>query len=176
MFSLNLPQELLTEEQEWGRRYARTIQNDSDDELEENPGPEYEVNVKNVEGMTKLISRQCLFRPILDTYTITAMSMELLVDKQIPERDLMKQILNEIQSQLEKGLIQYAESVSTDSIKNALKLLERWGVVECHTQDRIKLYYLSPDFDEKDSLQSVVNYFGQFKIDFICDDSITTSH
>lgn len=63
--------------------------------------------MKNAEAMTRLISRQCLFRPLLDTYTVTTMSMELLVDHEIPERELMKRILDEVRLQLDQGLIKY---------------------------------------------------------------------
>lgn len=162
---LSTEQEMYTEEQEWGNRYAKTME-DSDEEFEENPGPPYEVNVNNKESMKTLMGRECLVRPLIDTYIVTAMSLRFLVDQEVTERDLMKKILSEVQLQLDQGFINHAESVSTDSIKNALKLFERWGVVECHTQDRIKLYYLSPDFDKIESLLEVVNHIGQYKINF----------
>lgn len=65
-----------------------------------------------------------------------------------------------------------AESVSTDTIKNALKLLERWDIVECHTQDRVKLYYLSSKYDNIDSLLDVINFIGEYKLGFHCDESL----
>lgn len=34
---------MFTEEQEWGNRYAKTLDQDSDEEFEESPGPEYLV-------------------------------------------------------------------------------------------------------------------------------------
>lgn len=161
-------QELLTEEQEWGHRYARNMDddNDSDEDFEERPGPEYEVNVNSKECMAALVGRQRLLCPLFDTYTVTAMSLRFLVDQEVTERDLMKKILSAVQDHLSEGFVSCAESVSTDTIKNALKLFERWGVVECHTQDRVKVYYLSSDFDNQDSLVNVLSHIGQFKIDF----------
>ncbi|XP_034256133.1 glycerol-3-phosphate acyltransferase 1, mitochondrial isoform X2 [Thrips palmi] len=164
-------QEMLTEEQEWSNRYAKNIDQDSDEDFEESSGPEYRVNLKNKEAMNRLLGRQSLIQPLIDTYIVTAMSLRFLVEKELTERDLMKKILGEVQSHLDEGFVKCAESVSTDTIKNALKLLERWDIVECHTQDRVKLYYLSSKFDNIDSLLEVVNFIGEFKIDFHRDDS-----
>jgi len=50
-----------------------------------------------------------------------------------------------------------------DAIKNALKLFERWGIVECHQQDRIKLYYLSTTYDDSLRLEPVIKDVRQFK-------------
>ncbi|KAK3928172.1 Glycerol-3-phosphate acyltransferase 1, mitochondrial [Frankliniella fusca] len=168
---LSSEQEMLTEEQEWSNRYAKTME-DSDEDFDESPGPSYEVNIKSKESMKRLMGRECLVRPLIDTYIVTAMSLRFLVDQEVTERDLMKKILSEVQAQLDQGFITYAESVSTDSIKNALKLFERWGVVECHTQDRVKLYYLSPDFDKIDSILEVVNHIGQYKLNFQIEDGL----
>lgn len=172
---LGQTQEMLTEEQEWGRRYAKQMDEDSDEDFEDSPGPEYQVNLKNKKAMMRLLSRHSLVRPLLDTYIVTAMSLRFLVEKELTERDLMKKVLGEVQSHLEQGFVKCAESVSTDTIKNALKLLERWDIVECHTQDRVKLYYLSSKFDNIDSLLEIVNYIGELKLDFHCDESLVTT-
>lgn len=160
------PQDLLTEEQEWGRRYAHNFDSESEDEFEESSGPEYEVNLTNGEAVKRLLRSQRLFRPLLDTYIATAMSLRFLLEKEVTERDLMKQILSQVQELLDNGFVDYAESMSTDSIRNALKLFERWDVLECHTQDRVKLYYLTPKYDDMKQVVNVVTHLSRFKLDF----------
>lgn len=45
------------------------------------------------------------------------------------------------------------ESASVDTIRNVLKLMEKWEVVECHNQDRIKLYYLGREYEREGSVE-----------------------
>lgn len=49
------------------------------------------------------------------------------------------------------------ESASVDTIRNVLKLMEKWEVVECHNQDRIKLYYLGHEYESSSVEQSGAN-------------------
>jgi len=55
------------------------------------------------------------------------------------------------------------ESLSVDPFKNSLKLFERWEVLECHTCDQIKLYYLRDEFDSERSAQTVFDKVKRFK-------------
>jgi glycerol-3-phosphate O-acyltransferase 1/2 len=49
------------------------------------------------------------------------------------------------------------ESRCIDPVRNALKMLEKWDVLECHSQDRLKVYYLRPDYDSEAKLRPVVD-------------------
>ncbi|KAG8251619.1 hypothetical protein J6590_075506 [Homalodisca vitripennis] len=55
------------------------------------------------------------------------------------------------------------ESVSVDTIRNVLKLVEKWEVVECHNQDRIKLYYLGQHYEDEGLLAPIVQRIQQFQ-------------
>jgi len=41
-------------------------------------------------------------------------------------------------------------------VRNALKMLEKWEVLDVHSQDRLKVYYLRPDFDSESKVRPVV--------------------
>jgi len=81
----------------------------------------------------------------------------------VPEKELIDNILADIRTRLDAGNLQYNESVSVDSIRGALKLLEKWEVVECHTQDRIKLYYLGSQYETEGMLAPVIARIQQFQ-------------
>jgi hypothetical protein len=55
------------------------------------------------------------------------------------------------------------ESVSVDTVRGALKLMEKWEVVECHTQDKIKLYYLGQHYDGEGMLSPIIDRIQQFQ-------------
>lgn len=66
-----------------------------------------QVNVKDKEAMTLLRTRYSLFLPLIDTYIVTAMSLRFLLEKEVTERDLMKKILNEVQTLLHQGIVHH---------------------------------------------------------------------
>lgn len=66
-----------------------------------------QVNVNDKEAMTVLRTRYSLFLPLIDTYIVTAMSLRFLLEKEVTERDLMKKILNEVQTLLHQGIVHH---------------------------------------------------------------------
>lgn len=55
------------------------------------------------------------------------------------------------------------ECVSVDSIKNALKLFQKWEVLECHSEKKLRLYYLKENYDNSESLRSIYERISTFK-------------
>lgn len=55
------------------------------------------------------------------------------------------------------------ESVSVDSIKNALKVFQKWGILECHAENKLRLYYLKDTEDNSDSVKSVYVRINKFR-------------
>ncbi|XP_046667769.1 glycerol-3-phosphate acyltransferase 1, mitochondrial isoform X4 [Homalodisca vitripennis] len=142
-----LPQQkaMLTEEQEWSQRFARHIENNDEYEEDlvisnrlEDLGPEYKVNTDN--DLQRLYS--VMLQPFIDVYTTTVQNLHRLENRQVPERQLIEDVLGDIRTRLETGNLTCNESVSVDTVRNVLKLVEKWEVVECHNQDGIQLYYL----------------------------------
>lgn len=53
--------------------------------------------------------------------------------------------------------------MSVDSIKNALKLFQKWEVLECHSEKKIRLYYLTENYDATESLRPIYDKINMFK-------------
>ncbi|PSN51272.1 hypothetical protein C0J52_11784 [Blattella germanica] len=152
-----------TEDQLWSRRYS--TQFDEDSESGEDVGPTETQTLMldtRPEAQETLEFYHGMLRPLVDTYTASALGLQHLVDRQLTERDLVQELLCEMRTQLKRGFAQFEESLSVDAFRNSLKLFERWDVLECITHDRIKLYYLSEDFDNDKSVQTVFEKVKRF--------------
>ncbi|KAJ9597799.1 hypothetical protein L9F63_011341, partial [Diploptera punctata] len=157
---------IYSEEQQWSRRYAKTFE-----EYDEESGQEDEVttDTENLMLDTRPEAQETLqfllglLRPLIDVYAVSALGLQRLVGRQLPERDYIQELLLEMKMQLKMGFAQFEESLSVDAMKNSLKLFECWEVLECVSQDRIKLYYLTDEFDTETIVQTVFNRIKPFK-------------
>ncbi|KAL1138084.1 hypothetical protein AAG570_009779 [Ranatra chinensis] len=118
---------------------------------------------KNLKDHPKLVLYSRLLMPIIDTYTITAQALYTLVGTQKPERDFVNYVLTQIKRFFEKGVISCGESVSTDSVRNCLKLFEKWSVLEVLNQSNIKICYLNSNYDSELNLEPVVDRIQCFQ-------------
>lgn len=102
-------------------------------------------------------------RPLIDTYVATVMSLHRLIGKQLPDIDFAKEVITEVKTHIDTGFCKYGESCSADSIKNASKVLKKWGVLESFTQDSINLIYLSDSFNNKKAIEDLVERIRLYK-------------
>lgn len=51
-----------------------------------------------------------------------------------------------------------------DPVKNALKLYQTWGVLECHTENKLRLYYLNESQDDSDCINELYKRINKFKV------------
>lgn len=51
-----------------------------------------------------------------------------------------------------------------DPIKNSLKLFQTWDVVECHAEDKIRLFYLKDQYDNDASIGNVLKRIEKFRM------------
>ncbi|XP_066581402.1 glycerol-3-phosphate acyltransferase 1, mitochondrial isoform X2 [Prorops nasuta] len=141
----------LLDEERWCRRRAQDFDNSSDEEYAN------EIQIKkikfklnlNEEHSRKMEFLHVMLRPLVDTYTFSAFTLLKLVSRSLAERELVHEVLDEIKTNLDTGIAQYGESLSVDSIKNSIKLFEKWNVLECYPQENIKIYYLKEPFDNE---------------------------
>ncbi|XP_017778247.1 PREDICTED: glycerol-3-phosphate acyltransferase 1, mitochondrial isoform X1 [Nicrophorus vespilloides] len=113
---------------------------------------QYQLNAKGKEYAFFLRS---LLMPLIEAYSVTASSLYKLVDRTVLENELVKDILEEMKSELSSGSLLYEESVSVDPIKNALKLYQRLELLEVHTEKKLKLYYLKENVNNNDSVKKM---------------------
>nr|CAD7459285.1 unnamed protein product [Timema tahoe] len=114
-------------------------------------------------SMSHLEFLHTLLRSLLDVYVVSALVITRLVDRELPERDLVMEVLAEMKTQLDDGDMLYGESLCVDPIKNALKLFERWEILGCRSEDRIKLYHLKEAFDSETEVALVLDKLNRFK-------------
>lgn len=57
-----------------------------------------------------------------------------------------------------------AESVSVDAIKNALKLYQKWEVLDCHSEKKLRLYYLKENRDDIESVRILYQGVNKFRL------------
>ncbi|KAF4528604.1 hypothetical protein B566_EDAN009208 [Ephemera danica] len=93
-------------------------------------------------------------RSLLEGYSTCAACMMNLVGKQQTEKSLLQDIRNETELKLKHGNLLYAESLSVDPVRNALRLLQKWDIIECHMHEQEKVYYLkNEERCEKEELE-----------------------
>lgn len=159
---LRTEEKILLENEQWSQRYAKNFDSEDEDEfVQSKPSPVYTVNEK--EESDKLELFHMTLRPLIDTYTVTAKCLHRLIGRQVPENEFVQEVLSEIKSQLSKGFCSYGECSSVEPIKNAFRLFKKWGVVEFYTQDKIKLIYLTDDYNEETNVSQVFNRINFFK-------------
>lgn len=104
--------------------------------------------------------------PFSLTYFLVVECLRSLVNKSnsVTESEFVKVCLAYIQSKVETGEITYGESISTDSIKNCIKLIEKWAVVEVHSNCGIRNISLKPQFNFTDEVENVIERIERFVI------------
>lgn len=58
------------------------------------------------------------------------------------------------------------ESVSSDAVKNAFKSYQKWDILECHTENKIRLYYLREGHDNSESVQALCERVNKYRYGF----------
>lgn len=106
--------------------------------------------------------------PFTLTYFMVVECLKKLVDddepRSVTESEFIKVCLAHINKKVETGEINYGESISTDSIKNCLKLIEKWAVVEVHSICGIRELTLNPQFNSLSEVQEVIEKIERFVI------------
>ncbi|XP_050310386.1 glycerol-3-phosphate acyltransferase 1, mitochondrial isoform X1 [Anthonomus grandis grandis] len=136
-----------------------------DDEEDENPTFQklYRINTsREAKGCVEYL--KTILMPLMETYAVTGFTLDKLVQRQLLENELVGDVLKEMKSQVERGSLKYDESVAVDPIKNALKYYQKLGVLECHQENKLRLYYLKESYDNSDSVKVFYDKINRFRI------------
>ncbi|CAH0388969.1 unnamed protein product [Bemisia tabaci] len=176
---LAVKQELLMEEEQWSQRFARRLE--EEDEYDDYGGDEYDVdlddnpsvfNIGNKityeislssESIKHLDFYRNIVAPFIESYSTSAKCLESLAGSQNQEQAHVKSVLGEIKTQLSQGKLKFNECAAVDQIKNSLKLFEKWSVLESFTQDKIKILYLTEEYDDKANLEPIIERIMCFR-------------
>ncbi|XP_031842920.1 glycerol-3-phosphate acyltransferase mino isoform X2 [Nomia melanderi] len=162
---ITLQEQCCLEEELWSRRFAQTFDDSSDEEyIKENKTKniQYKLNLLP-EYVKRMEFLHTLLRPLIDTYTFSAFTLNKIVGRSLTERDLVQEVLSELKTNLDRGIVNYGESLCVDPIKNSLKLFEKWNVLECHPQENIKIFYLKDEYDTDSAVTTVYETIAAFK-------------
>jgi glycerol-3-phosphate O-acyltransferase 1/2 len=120
---------------------------------------EYALNVEKSKTLLSTLA------PFNITYWSTTECLKTLYEKaQMLEKDFHKLCLNILSEKFNEGTITYGESISTDTIKNCLKLLEKWAVVEVDTQSGVRIVSLTSLYNTQTGIENVIEKIERFVI------------
>lgn len=107
----------------------------------------------------------CLAPFTLTYFSVVECLKELVGEaKTIVENDFVKLSLAYTRNKFETEKITYGESVSIDSVKNCVKLIEKWSVIEVHLNHGIRELGLSSQFNSLPGVQAIAEKIERFVI------------
>lgn len=106
-----------------------------------------------------------LIQPIIFCYFTTAECLkQLLIVDCILEVEFVGICIRELTTRVEGDKSKHIECISAETVCNALKLFEKWNVVEISTIAGVRVLNLSQLYNSKISLQSIVNQLKKYYI------------
>uniref|UniRef100_A0A2A4JUT8 Phospholipid/glycerol acyltransferase domain-containing protein n=1 Tax=Heliothis virescens TaxID=7102 RepID=A0A2A4JUT8_HELVI len=148
---------VLLEEEQWSRRMAARLE--ADDEAERpDPAERQAYTVSQLpEALAERRRLLLTLRPLLEAYAATCRNLDAGTMK-----DVVKNTLDSLTDDFTHNRMLYGEAVSTDAIRNCLRLLRQWGVLDMHTAGRVRCLRLRQPYDlpaaRADICRNVTNF------------------
>ncbi|XP_049285488.1 glycerol-3-phosphate acyltransferase 1, mitochondrial isoform X3 [Anopheles funestus] len=169
------PEQELTEEQTMARKLAQNLECDgldvNDEELDDYFDDQYKSISGGRYGMDDDETRihfpaekhcdrlvlQSVLAPFSNTYSAVASSLHHLLDgNSIVESEFIRMCIKEMSTRVELGDCKYGESISTDTVRNCLKVFQKRSYIEITNNNGVRLVSLQAPFDVMAELQSIV--------------------
>uniref|UniRef100_A0A182QUZ3 Phospholipid/glycerol acyltransferase domain-containing protein n=1 Tax=Anopheles farauti TaxID=69004 RepID=A0A182QUZ3_9DIPT len=100
---------------------------------------------------------QSVLAPFTNTYSAVASSLHQLLDgNSIVESEFIRLCIKEISTRVEIGDCKYGESISTDTVRNCLKVFQKRSYIEITNNNGVRLVSLQPPFDTMSEVQNIV--------------------
>uniref|UniRef100_A0AAG5CV71 Phospholipid/glycerol acyltransferase domain-containing protein n=1 Tax=Anopheles atroparvus TaxID=41427 RepID=A0AAG5CV71_ANOAO len=179
---LSQPEEELTEDQRMAQRLARNLQLDgldAEDEMDDyfddgtgSAGVAFDAGI-DVDDGTRIhfpaekhcdrLVLQSVLAPFTHTYAAVASSLHQLLDgNSIVESEFIRLCIKEITTRVEMGDCKYGESISTDTVRNCLKVFQKRSYIEITNNNGVRLVSLMPPFDSASEVSSIVQQVQLF--------------
>ncbi|XP_037027225.1 glycerol-3-phosphate acyltransferase 1, mitochondrial isoform X2 [Bradysia coprophila] len=153
---IQIPQVMYTEEQKWSRRFAMELESDdSDDDRHYQPTNDEMVHLTSNGHCERLVLMSVL-APYGHTYLAVAVCLRSLLGTSMVESEFIKNCVSEITSKVENLECKFGESVSTDSIRNCIKVFEKWSVIEISSCTGVRMISLGPMFDNNSGIDNTI--------------------
>jgi len=154
---VHIPQVIYSEEQKWSQRVALDLEFESDEERDYYHKPSADDMVYlTLNGHCERLVLMSVLAPFGHTYLAVANCLKHLLDNPMMEVEFVKACVNEIRSKVDNLECKFGESVSTDSIRNCIKLFEKWSVVEVSIGSGIRLISLGAMFDNTLGVENTI--------------------
>uniref|UniRef100_A0A1Q3FGU4 Putative glycerol-3-phosphate acyltransferase 1 mitochondrial n=2 Tax=Culex tarsalis TaxID=7177 RepID=A0A1Q3FGU4_CULTA len=106
---------------------------------------------------------QSVLAPFTNTYAAVAVSLNALVGgNAMVEGEFIKQCIREITGRVEAGECKYGESISTDTVRNCLKYLEKRSNIEITNNAGVRIVSLAASFNSTEQVQTIVDSVQRF--------------
>lgn len=187
---LSQPVVELTEDQSMGQRLAKSLQRDGldpDDDMEDdffdegvggfrggvNGGGPFENGIDSGDNSTRIhfpaekhcdrLVLQSVLAPFTHTYTAVASSLHQLLDgNSMVESEFIRLCIKEITTSVEMGDCKYGESISTDTVRNCLKVFQKRSYIEITNNNGVRLVSLMPAVDNVSEVNSILEQVQLF--------------
>ncbi|GAB0097722.1 glycerol-3-phosphate acyltransferase 1, mitochondrial [Sergentomyia squamirostris] len=167
---ISIPKKIYSEAELEGKRVHRALMLNNDivdDEDEEdfmyNCDPTDEnVVVISTSQRQHHINKIAILAPIARTYLTVVDYLHRLLGNAQLEVEFVKGALAEIRQKFDNQECEFGESVSVEFIKNCLKLLEKWGVVQVECAGGVRLLSLTPYYSSSAGIEEVYQRIQQF--------------
>lgn len=93
--------------------------------------------------------------PIGHTYLAVGLCLDGLINNSMVESEFIKMAVKEINDQVTTGVCPYGESVSTDCIRNCIKLLEKMNVLEISNSAGVRIVSLGMHYDHEYGVRNI---------------------
>lgn len=157
-----------TEEQQRARRLATHIEvDDSPDHSFSDDLSDYGADTERVflpaEKHCDRIVLQSVLAPFTNTYAAVAVTLNALVGgNSMVEGEFIKQCIREITDRVETGDCKYGESISTDTVRNCLKYLEKRSYIEITNNAGVRIVSLAASYDSTEQVQAIIDSVERF--------------
>lgn len=106
---------------------------------------------------------QSVLAPFTNTYAAVAVSLNALVGgNAMVEGEFIKQCIREITGRVEAGECKYGESISTDTVRNCLKYLEKCSHIEITNNAGVRIVSLAASYDSTEQVQTIIDSVQRF--------------
>ncbi|XP_031639080.1 glycerol-3-phosphate acyltransferase 1, mitochondrial isoform X2 [Contarinia nasturtii] len=153
-YLLSIPSEANSMEDMKARRYYAHFDESSEDGYDIPTSDEITIALPEG-GHGKRVVLSSVLAPYSHTYMAVIRSLDSLRDYGLTENEFIKVCVAEITKQVENGNCKYSESISTDTMRNCMKMLEKSGYIEVSNVGGTRIVALSKKYDNIDGVQDI---------------------
>ncbi|XP_055323329.1 glycerol-3-phosphate acyltransferase 1, mitochondrial isoform X2 [Sitodiplosis mosellana] len=152
---ISIPSEIVSADEQRARRfYAHLTDDSSEDGYDARSFDKITVALPpESKGKREVLSS--VLAPYSHTYMAVIRSLESLRDYGLMENDFIKVCVKQITNQVESGNCKYGESISTDTMRNCMKMLEKSHYIKVSIAGGARIVTLNKKYDTIDGVQEI---------------------